>query len=340
MKIGRNAPCPCGSGKKYKRCCLSASQAVSDEFRDSLLSQSYDSIEEMQAAGDMIMAQQNQRPQDDFLGLSSEQAHRMLHFPYDTPALFQFPEQLSIEPCAPILMLIEGIAQAIDEKGLLATKARGALPQKLCRALWDDYSKLHVDEIFASVHSVNKEDDFYDLNVARIVMELAGLLRKTKGRFYLTQKYKKIINESGKKGLYPIIFKIYCSEFNWAYGDRYNEVSFIQQSFLFTLYMLRQHGDKMALTSVYEDDFLQAFPMMIDEMEESPYSTPEEDFRRCYTLRACRGFLVFLGLAELEKIEGDKVYEQKYKIKKTALLDEVIHFELGKVNLPENSVCH
>jgi Tfp pilus assembly protein PilF len=22
-KIGRNAPCPCGSGKKYKKCCLS-----------------------------------------------------------------------------------------------------------------------------------------------------------------------------------------------------------------------------------------------------------------------------------------------------------------------------
>lgn len=25
-KIGRNAPCPCGSGKKYKKCCLSAQQ--------------------------------------------------------------------------------------------------------------------------------------------------------------------------------------------------------------------------------------------------------------------------------------------------------------------------
>ena len=23
-KIGRNAPCPCGSGKKYKNCCLAA----------------------------------------------------------------------------------------------------------------------------------------------------------------------------------------------------------------------------------------------------------------------------------------------------------------------------
>ncbi|NTM25437.1 SEC-C domain-containing protein [Enterococcus faecium] len=21
-KIGRNSPCPCGSGKKYKKCCL------------------------------------------------------------------------------------------------------------------------------------------------------------------------------------------------------------------------------------------------------------------------------------------------------------------------------
>jgi hypothetical protein len=26
MKIGRNAPCPCGSGKKYKKCCLNDDQ--------------------------------------------------------------------------------------------------------------------------------------------------------------------------------------------------------------------------------------------------------------------------------------------------------------------------
>ena len=25
MAVGRNAPCPCGSGKKYKVCCLNAS---------------------------------------------------------------------------------------------------------------------------------------------------------------------------------------------------------------------------------------------------------------------------------------------------------------------------
>ncbi|VAW99557.1 hypothetical protein MNBD_GAMMA23-1874, partial [hydrothermal vent metagenome] len=264
--------------------------------------------------------------QDDFLGLSSEQVYRMLNFAYDTPELFQFAEQLPIEPDAPILMLMQGIISAIDDKGLTATKARGGLPQKLCREIWDDYSKLYADDTFTSFHKVNKEDDFFELHVTRVILELAGFLRKTKGRFYLTKKYQKIASKSGLKGLYPIIFKIYCREFNWGYWDRYNDVPFIQQSFLFTLYLLKQYGEKMTFTSVYEDDFLRAFPMVIDEMEGSSYSTPEEDLRRCYYSRACKCFLVFFGLAELEVIKDDKHYDHKYKIKKTPLFDAVVHF--------------
>lgn len=30
MKPGRNDPCPCGSGKKYKHCCLRAEAAMLD----------------------------------------------------------------------------------------------------------------------------------------------------------------------------------------------------------------------------------------------------------------------------------------------------------------------
>jgi tetratricopeptide (TPR) repeat protein len=30
-KIGRNEPCPCGSGRKYKRCCLPAHEAAAAE---------------------------------------------------------------------------------------------------------------------------------------------------------------------------------------------------------------------------------------------------------------------------------------------------------------------
>lgn len=36
MKIGRNAPCPCGSGKKYKNCCLHKA-AASGKVKQRLL---------------------------------------------------------------------------------------------------------------------------------------------------------------------------------------------------------------------------------------------------------------------------------------------------------------
>lgn len=37
-KVGRNDPCPCGSGQKYKRCCLKARQ----DARRRLETRSYD----------------------------------------------------------------------------------------------------------------------------------------------------------------------------------------------------------------------------------------------------------------------------------------------------------
>lgn len=344
MKIGRNDPCPCGSGKKYKHCCLSVSHAAKDELTELLSSQEFDSmsIEAAQAAIDSLATKHNQKPQDDFFGLSSVQVYRMLNFPYDTPDLFQFSDPLPIEPDAPILMLMAGIISAIDEKGLQATKARGSLPQKLCREVWSNYCKLYPDEIFSSFHKVNKEDDFFELHVTRLVLELAGFLRKTKGRFYLTKKYQKIASKTGLKGLYPIILKIYCCKFNWGYWDNYSEVPFIQQSFLFTLHLLKQHGEKMTFTSVYEDDFLRAFPMLIDEMDSSPYSTPEKDLRYCYYFRAYKRFLVFLGLAELEVIKNDKSFDHKYKIKKTPLFDAAIHFNFldSKTDKTIHSIVH
>ena len=35
-KIGRNEPCPCGSGKKYKRCCMSSVGKQHADFVDSI----------------------------------------------------------------------------------------------------------------------------------------------------------------------------------------------------------------------------------------------------------------------------------------------------------------
>jgi methionyl aminopeptidase len=37
MRIGRNDPCPCGSGLKYKKCCMSKELALSDDIKERYL---------------------------------------------------------------------------------------------------------------------------------------------------------------------------------------------------------------------------------------------------------------------------------------------------------------
>ena len=44
MKIGRNAPCPCGSGKKYKKCCLDQTVVQPQELYYRRLSEAHDQL--------------------------------------------------------------------------------------------------------------------------------------------------------------------------------------------------------------------------------------------------------------------------------------------------------
>ena len=231
---------------------------------------------------------------------------------------------------APILSLVQGIANVIDEKGLKAT-ATGKLPQKLCKVLFEEYRIEKVGNILSKFLKVSKEDDFYDLQVARLVMELTGLLRKTKGRFFLTKKYNKVMSDSGTAGLYPILFAGFCTKFNWAYADGYDEIPFIQHSFLFSMYMLHKFGNTKIPLEEYQTRFLQAFPMVIHEViTDSNYCTEEEECRRCYSHRALDKFLWFMGLANIEHINNSKdprPYQNGNRvIEKLPLLNAVVQF--------------
>jgi hypothetical protein len=325
MKIGRNGPCPCGSGKKYKHCCLSPTSALKDELHKLIAEQEFDSIEDLQAITDDFISQRNRQPQDDFHGLSPEKMHRLLAFPFESPSLFHFPETLPTVPGAPILTLTQAIVQATGDKGLKAT-AKGNLPQKLCRDAAHDHCQDLPPDDFHHFTKVNKEDDFPELHVTRIILEMTGLLRKTKGRFYLTRKFHRLVDRSGLTRLYPEIFKTYCREFNWGYWDGYQELPFLQQSFLFTLHLLARYGDDWKPSGFYEDCFIQAFPMILDEVEPTAWSSAEDHVRSCFTHRVLKLFLHFMGLARVEKIPGDKPYSRDYRIRKLPLMDEVVHF--------------
>ena len=139
--IGRNDPCPCGSGKKFKHCCLGKESgtspahgvtSASETLRNALKGQQFKSLEETQAFVTRHTQMQNQRPREEFHGLSPEQMHLLLNQPFNSPELVQLPELLDTQPTAPILTLFELLTNAIGEQGLKPT-AKGNLPPLLPR---------------------------------------------------------------------------------------------------------------------------------------------------------------------------------------------------------------
>ena len=106
--------------------------------------------------------------------------------------------------------------------------------------------------------------------------ELAGLIRKYKGRFILSRNCRKLLAEGGMAAIYPLLFRAFVEQYNWAYGDRHVAIDFIQHSFLFSLYLLNRYGDDSQSSLFYEDCFLNAFPMVVSEVEPQPHWSPEQ----------------------------------------------------------------
>jgi len=277
--IGRNAPCPCGSGKKFKHCCLGKENStasrhgatgMSEALRKALEGRQFNSLEEAQAFLDQITQQQNRRPLDEFHGLSPEQMHQILNLPFTSPGLVHFAEVLDADPDAPILTLFELLTNAIGEQGLKPT-AKGNLPRNLCREAAQAYWGEQKYQEKTRFGGINREEDFDDLHVTRLVAELAGLIRKYKGRFILSRDCRRLLAGDGMRAIYPRLFRAYVEQFNWAYRDGYPELRLMQSAFLFTLYLLSRYGSAWRPQGYYEDAFLTAFPMLLDEVPPSGY---------------------------------------------------------------------
>jgi len=335
--VGRNDPCPCGSGKKFKHCCLGkenntasshGAAGMSETLRKALEGRQFNSLEEAQAFLDQITQQQNRQQLDEFHGLSPEQIHRMLNFPFASPERVRFPEVLDPNPTAPILKLFTLLTEAIGEQGLKPT-AKGNLPRNFCREAALAYWGEGTYQERTRYGGINREEDFDDLHVTRLVAELAGLIRKYKGRRILSRNCRRLLARDGMATIYPKLFRAYVEQFNWAYRDGYPELRFMQSAFLFTLYLLTRYGDAWRPQVFYEDAFLGAFPRLLDEVPSSQVISPDETVRRGYTWRSLVHFAGFLGLARVEPV-SDELLCHEYRVKALPLLGQIVQFRLSK----------
>jgi hypothetical protein len=334
MKNEPNDLCLCSGGTKYKECCAKKQKAdahrtmlgaVVDEVRELIESRSFASLEEANAFLSQHMQRFNQAPKDDFDGLSPEQMHRFLHFPFDTPQMVSFPSCLDVTPEAPILAIFGLLIEGLGDEGVKATST-GNLPRKLCRDIAMAYlgeEKYRENYRFGELRS---EPEFFDLHVTRLVSGLCGFVRKYKGKFIISRECRKLMGKHGPAGIYPRLFREFATRYNWAYRDGWQENPFIQQSFLFSLYLLKRHGTDRQTSRFYEDWFLRAFPTVLREVSPlGEYYSPEQILRRCYSLRCLESFACFLGLVEIQR-DSDQRYNDNFSLRKLPLLDHVVQF--------------
>lgn len=327
MKIGRNSPCPCGSGKKYKQCCIekrSIGQIVLDDIAEAAEERDFSSMEELNAFAKQRMEVQNRRSLAEFCGLSPEQMYRLLHTPFTAPETVHFATDAESTEKSGIMRVFIPLVEAIGESGLKTT-AKGNLPLKFCRAMAEQLSQQDNGILSMRLGGISSEVDLDQLHCTRLTAQFAGLIRKYRGKFVLTRKYRDMLAQKNNGGIYLALFKAYATQFNWAYRDGYPEAPIVQHSFLYTLFLLGLFGEIERPQRFYEDKFLSAFPMALEMFPETSYSTTEDSARRCYFLRSLERFAVYFGLAEFSSTSGE-LFREKCQVRKTTLLDRFVSF--------------
>ena len=304
---------------------LGGASGAANEMRMMMEGMDFGSLEEMNEYISQVYSNRNERGISDFLGLSSEQMHRFLHFPFESEQVVVFPDVLDNDPKAPMMTLFTCIAEAIGENGIKAT-ATGNLPRALCRDALRQFEASGFYDHGFRPRSMNSENDFPELHYVRVTAELAGLIKLTKNKFSLTKKYHTINSKHGNAGVYTTLFRYYCEKFNWAYGDGYEDATIIQMSFAFTLYMLKQQEQETVPAENLVDAFFRAFPMTLDEFEDlGPGYDKRYSAASCYIHRALRGFCQLTGVAEVRPTTTE-ILNRQYTVQPLPLLQDVVRF--------------
>ncbi len=278
--IGRNAPCPCGSGKKYKHCCMNnadgaanpphISGVLPEDMKKYIESHPFANIHELRTHLGQRAQASNETTLDDFDGLMPSQMHALLNYKAGDETLVQFPLAPVGNISAPILDIFLAIATIVDRQPCKAT-AKGKLPRSLCREAAMNVLGEHEFKEMTRFGGINMEEDYPDLHTTRIVAVNSGLLCSDGKKFSLSTECRMLMETKNNAGIYRKLLASYSLGYNWGHRDRHPDFHIIQRSFLYSLYLLQRYGAQKRESKFYEEAFLRAFPAVLKEAPSKYY---------------------------------------------------------------------
>lgn len=317
MKLGRNEPCPCGSGKKYKRCCmdsLSKQQAsISDDIEQIAAMNPHLSLDELEIVAGQKIEAANNRANPDFCGLSPDQMMNWLYSPLNELKWVSIssPESLFASPVMRYLTLI--LNEAMRNDGAFKATAKGNLPAKLVKqasALLPEFAVSQFErDISIGEFAGSNEDKFNALHYSRILAEIAGIIYCRGGRFHVKKAAQKQYQKQGINAFFIPMLEAATSQYNWGYFDSWEHNIDLRGFWLFMLWRIQNHGSVDQLI----EEMATAFPDLLLDCSEDRYSTPAQQLGSLIESRFIERFLQFWGFVTVDPrryIDGQCVSRQ------------------------------
>ena len=318
--------CPCGSGEEYIHCCWirdvlkekrKKERAAFGEFEEAAKGRVFKSEIEMQEFADEMMEKSNREPDEDFLGLSPEQVHRLLRFPLEQNEDIvrldtKLPSKLFED--APVVRHALFFLSELAKVEPLKATAKGNLPLKFARLLFDKID----DSRFKKWVRFRSEENSRMVLTLRHVLRLAGWIKKEKKKFKLTRKGHGLLERGFSERDFFHLLHIFTRKFNWGFNDLYPEFPIIQAGWLFSLFLLHKKANDFTEDVVISRAFIRAFPETATEVGETHVSAVKY-ITRCYSLRFLERFCEPFGFVTARREKKEDSYFERLFVKTTPL---------------------
>ena len=304
MKPGRNDPCPCGSGKKYKQCCLGKALNkpldIVDDIEQILAMNPNLTLDELNVVLQSRMHDLNNRPNPDFFGLTPTQMANWLNAPFHDLAwvTVSTPSDLSGSPVMRYLTLI--LDEALQGGGSFKATSKGNLPTSLVKQASELLPEFAVSKfpvsIYLNEYAGANEDKFNALHYARVLADIAGIIYQRAGRYHVKKAALKEYQRKGIQAFFKPMLEAAVTGYNWAYMDRWDYDVDLRTFWLFMLWRLQGHASVDQLM----DDMLTAFPDLLSMFPPDDYAPPQALLESMIEARFIDRFLGYWGFVVMD----------------------------------------
>ncbi|MEZ9420224.1 SecC motif-containing protein [Vibrio breoganii] len=332
MKPGRNEPCPCGSGKKYKRCCMDSISkqhaSMLDDIKQVAAMNPNLSLEELNIVAEQKMRAANERPHPDFCGLSPTQMSNWLYasFKEVEGVTIHTPDDLRTSPVMRYLALI--LDEAMQSDGSFKATSKGNLPTKIVRQANELLPEFAVSQferhISISEYAGSNEDKFNALHYSRILAEIAGIIYRRSGRYHVKKSAQKQYLNHGIQAFFTPMLEAATTQYNWGYLDGWEHDIDLRTVWLFMLWRIQSHGNTEQLI----EEVITAFPDLLLRCPEDGYMSPSQLLGTMIESRFIKRFLEFWGLVTVAPFRHVNELRMSDKLETQPLMKLVFQFDV------------